>query len=93
MLGLTLPTLDPPRVSSCGRTNCTVEWVSSFLKQGQDQTAIGFNVSYEVVAANVSSSSKHDSEEGEQEKVEEEVVSKGYTGDGDHMEASGRRAT
>lgn len=84
VLGLTLPTLDPPRVSSCGRTNCTVEWVSSFLKQGQDQTAIGFNVSYGVVGANVSSSSSHHNSEEE----DEEIVSKSYIRDGDYMEAS-----
>lgn len=46
VLGLTLPTLDSPRVRGCERTACTVEWTSSFLTQGQDQTKLGFNVSF-----------------------------------------------
>ncbi|CAB1111146.1 unnamed protein product [Ectocarpus sp. CCAP 1310/34] len=56
VLGLTLPTLDKPRVTACERTACTVEWTSSFVKQGQDQTRLGFNLSF-VPAATTNASS------------------------------------
>lgn len=54
VLGLTLPTLEPPRVMECGRTNCTVEWTSSFIKREQDQTSVGFNLSFVPATANAS---------------------------------------
>lgn len=57
VLGLTLPTLDKPRVTSCERTACTVEWTSSFVKQGQDQTRLGFNLSFVPAAATTNASS------------------------------------
>lgn len=48
MLGLTLPTLEAPNVTECGRTRCTVEWTSGFpfVKNDEDQTKIGFNITF-----------------------------------------------
>lgn len=46
VLGLTLPTLGAPKIRGCERTACTVEWTSSFVKRGQDQTKLGFNLSF-----------------------------------------------
>lgn len=57
VLGLTLPTLDTPKVTACERTACTVEWISSFVKQGQDQTRLGFNLSYSPAATTNASTS------------------------------------
>lgn len=59
MVELTLPTLDAPRVEGCGRTNCTVEWSSSFVKRRDDQVPLGFNLSYAPVATNVSDVRSH----------------------------------
>lgn len=43
-----MPTLEAPDVSECGRTSCTVEWTSgfSFVKNDEDQTKIGFNITF-----------------------------------------------
>eukprot|EP00752_Nemacystus_decipiens_P004507 g4115.t1 len=57
VLGLTLPTLDKPKVTACERTACTVEWISSFVKQGQDQTKLGFNLSFVPAATTNASTS------------------------------------
>ncbi|CAM9550979.1 unnamed protein product, partial [Ectocarpus sp. 8 AP-2014] len=46
-----------PQVTACERTACTVEWTNSFVKQGQDQTRLGFNLSF-VPAATTNASSK-----------------------------------
>lgn len=62
VLGLTLPTLDAPRVVACERTTCTVEWTSSFVKQGQDQTKLGFNLSF--VPAATANASTADGDDG-----------------------------
>ncbi|CAM9763677.1 unnamed protein product [Ectocarpus sp. 12 AP-2014] len=43
-------------VLACERTACTVEWTNSFVKQGQDQTRLGFNLSF-VPAATTNASS------------------------------------
>lgn len=44
----------------CGRTNCTVEWTSSFIKREQDQTSVGFNVSFLPATANASVAGNND---------------------------------
>ncbi|CBN79374.1 conserved unknown protein [Ectocarpus siliculosus] len=46
-----------PQVTACERTACTVEWTNSFVKQGQDQTRLGFNLSF-VPAATTNASSQ-----------------------------------
>ncbi|CAM9548555.1 unnamed protein product [Ectocarpus sp. 4 AP-2014] len=64
-----------PQVTACERTACTVEWTNSFVKQGQDQTRLGFNLSF-VPAATTNASSN--------------AAGHGSRGGG-YMEASGRR--
>ncbi len=64
VLGLTLPTLDPPRAKACERTTCTVEWASSFVKQGEDQTKLGFNLSFVPAAISNASTAEGDDDGG-----------------------------
>lgn len=64
VLGLTLPTLNMPTVTACERTACTVEWTSSFIKQGQDQTKLGFNLSFVPAAATNASTTGGGGERG-----------------------------
>ena len=41
---LTIPTPNPPSLSSIGRTNMTLEWTSPFLPSDGDKTRFGFNI-------------------------------------------------